>query len=222
MNTALTQRLTNVEHLAQKAALVIGRIALAYVFFTQLWWKTPPTFGCPADFAVTTADANGKLQRTSGLCDWMGVEAVWSERPHPVLVSNLDNKGNPEIAVDIGFLAAGNGLFLKNFAIPNIRWFGYVVFGMEFFIFATLFFGLFSRLGGLVALAQSLQLWIGLAGIGNPFEWEWSYNWMPVLSLLVIAFPVGRTLGLDALLHPRLKAAGEKGNKIAAWLAWLA
>ena len=51
MNTALAQRLANIELNAQKVALVIARLALAWLFFTQLWWKVPPTFGCPADFA---------------------------------------------------------------------------------------------------------------------------------------------------------------------------
>src|SRR5574341_1522748 len=141
----LRQRITTFEPKLQSISLVIGRVALAYLFFTQLWWKAPPTFGCPADFAVTQGDAGGKLQRTSGLCDWIGIETVWSQRAHPVLVANLDNEGNPEIAIDIGFIAAANGVFLKNFAIPNIRWFGYVVWGMEAFIFVSLFFGLFSR-----------------------------------------------------------------------------
>ncbi len=215
------KRLTAFEPTLQNIALVIARLTLAYVFFTQLWWKAPPTFGCPPDFAATTRDASGKLVRTSGLCDWMGIEAAWADRPHPVLVANLDNQGDPEIAIDIGFLAAGNGLFLTNFAIPNIRWFGYFVFGMELFIFVTLFFGLFSRLGGLVALAQSMQLWIGLAGISTPFEWEWSYNWMPVLSLLVIAFAPGRVFGFDALIRPRLLAAANKGNRVAGLLSLL-
>ena len=217
----LLKSLTTLEPKLQSAALVLARLTLAYVFFTQLWWKTPPTFGCPPDFAVTTADANGKLKRTGGLCDWIGIEAAWADRPHPVFVSDLGSAGGPKLSVDIGFLAAGNGLFLKSFAIPNIRWFGHVVFWMEFFIFATLFFGLFSRLGGLVAFAQSMQLWIGLAGISSPFEWEWSYNWMPILSLLVIAYAPGRVFGLDTLIRPRLAAAAEKGNKFAAILILL-
>ncbi|MBI3761239.1 MAG: hypothetical protein HY260_05180 [Chloroflexi bacterium] len=209
------------EERLQKIVLVVGRIALAYLFFTQLWWKTPPTFGCPPDFKFTAADANGKLQRTSGLCDWIGVESVWSQRARPILAANLDNKGGPEIAIDIGFIAKGNGAFLDAFVKPNIRWFGYAVFGMEAFIFVSLFFGLFSRLGGLIAIAQSAQLWIGLAGIGNPLEWEWSYNLMVVLSFLVFAFAPGRIFGLDTLVRPRLTAAAEKGNKLAGLLVWL-
>ncbi len=220
MNTLL-QRINSFEPKLQGAALVVGRLALAYLFFTQLWWKVPPSFGCPPDFAVTTADASGRLSRTSGLCDWVGVEAAWSERPRPVLVANLDNQGEPEIAIDIGFIAAANGAFLKGFVIPNIRWFGYVVWGMEAFIFVSLFLGLVSRLGGLVSLAQSAQLMVGLAGISNPFEWEWAYNLMVVLSLLALAFAPGRVLGLDALLRPRLLAAAEKGSRLASIVALL-
>src|SRR3990170_8402515 len=98
MNT-VQPRLPGPESFLQKAALVVVRLALGYLFFTQLWWKTPPTFGCPADFEFTTADANGRLQRTSGLCDWIGVESVWAARPHPILVANVDNTGVPEISV---------------------------------------------------------------------------------------------------------------------------
>ncbi|HLE28934.1 MAG TPA: hypothetical protein VI793_12500 [Anaerolineales bacterium] len=205
----------------QKAAAVLLRAALGYLFFTQLWWKVPPTFGCPADFKFTTADSNGRLQRTSGLCDWIGVESAWASRPHPVFVSNLDNQGAPEIAVDIGFIARMNGVFLDGFVKPNIRWFGYAVWGMEAFIFVTLFFGILSRLGALVAIAQSAQLWAGLSGINNPFEWEWSYNLFLILSLWAFAFAPGRVFGLDALLRPRLASLTEKGNKLAAVLLWL-
>jgi len=208
----------------QKVVLIIGRIALGYLFFTQLWWKAPPRFGCPEGFAFTTGTLdNGRvrLQRTSGLCDWIGVESVWAQQPHPVLVSNLDNTGQPEIAVDIGFLAQLNGAFIDGFVKPNIQWFGYAVWGMEAFIFVSLFLGLLSRLGGLVAIAQSAQLMIGLAGIGNPYEFEWTYHSMLVLSVLMFAFAPGRYLGLDAWLRPRLAAASQKGNTLAGVLKWL-
>ena len=219
--TTLHQRITALEPKLQDVAIVIARIALAYLFFTQLWWKVPPTFGCPSDFKVTTADANGKLKRASGLCDWVGIESVWSTRPHPILVADLGPVGGPKLSVDIGFLAAGNGAFLNGFVIPNIRWFGYAVWGMEAFIFVSLFFGLFSRLGGLMSIAQSAQLWVGLAGISNPSEWEWAYNLMVVLSLVAFAYAPGRIFGLDTLIRPRLIAAAEKGNKIAVALSLL-
>jgi len=217
----MTATLAVWERRLRDGAVVLGRLTLAYLFFTQLWWKSPPNFGCPPDFAFTTADAGGRLQRTSGLCDWIGVESVWATRPRPLLVANLDNQGPAEISVDIGFLARPNGAFLDGFVKPNIRWFGYVVWGMEAFIFVTMFLGLFGRLGGLVAIGQSAQLWVGLSGVGNPFEWEWTYNQLLVLSIMMFALAPGRILGVDALLLPRLKAAADKGNRLAAAAMWL-
>src|SRR5262249_33205749 len=79
----------------QKIALVVVRVTLGLLFFTQLWWKVPPSFGCPPDFAFASADASGNLHRTSGLCDWIGVESVEATRPHPLLVSDLHSIGGP-------------------------------------------------------------------------------------------------------------------------------
>ncbi len=218
----LTQpRVSALEETLRKVALVMGRLALAYLFFSSLFWKMPPTFGCPSDFAFTTTNAEGRLVRSQGLCDWIGVEAVWSQRPRLFFVTNLDNQGEPEIAFNVSWLAQMNGAFLENFVKPNIRWFGYMVWGMEAFIFVSLFFGLFSRLGGLIALAQSAQLMIGLAGISNPFEWEWSYHLMVILSLLMFAFAPGRYFGLDAFLRLRLQEVAAGGNRLAGLLLWL-
>jgi uncharacterized membrane protein YphA (DoxX/SURF4 family) len=204
------------ERRLQQTALVVARLGLAYLFFTQLWWKLPPTFGCGADFAFTTAKADGTLQRTRGLCDWIGIESVYSTGPRPFFVADLDNKpSTPNVQVDLGFLARLNGIFIDNVIKPGFPLSGWFIFGMEAFIFASLFLGLFSRLGGLVALAQSAQLMIGLAGISNPPEWEWSYNLMVLLAFLIFVFAPGRYLGLDTLLRPRLMAAAERGNRAA-------
>jgi len=208
----------------KKAVTVIGRLALAYLFFTQLFWKMPPSFGCPADFAFTTGAIEGgrvQLQRTSGLCDWIGIEAVWSTLPRPFFVANLDNQGGPEIAIDLGWAARLNGLFIENFVMPNIRWFGWVIWGSEAFIFVSMLLGLFSRLGGLVAIGISGQLMIGLGGIITPYEWEWAYNLMVVLSILMFGLTPGRILGVDTWLRPRLQAAAAKGKRLAGWLLWL-
>ena len=43
----------------RKIVIVIGRVALAYLFFTQLWWKLPPTYGCPASFEIKKEDGKG-------------------------------------------------------------------------------------------------------------------------------------------------------------------
>jgi hypothetical protein len=75
--------------------------------------------------------------------------------------------------------------------------------------------GLLSRLGALVAIGMSAQLLVGLAGIPNPYEWEWSYILMVLLSILMFGLLPGRILGLDALLRPRLAAAAAHGNRAA-------
>lgn len=219
--TPFQPKVTAWEETLRKVVLVLARLLLALLFFANLFWKMPPTFNCPPNFTFTTADASGKLIRSSGLCDWIGVEEVWSHRPRQFFVVNLDNQGPPEIAFDVSWLARLNGLFLQNFVMPNIRWFGYVVWGMEAFIFVSLLLGLFGRLGALVAIAQSAQLQIGLAGISSPSEWEWGYHLMVMVSLLVFAFAPGRILGIDAWLWPRLQTASERGNHLARFLAWL-
>jgi hypothetical protein len=202
------------ERRIQQAALVLMRVGLAYLFFTQLWWKAPPTFSCPADFHFTTGTP-AKLQRSGGLCDWVGIEAVYANEPRPFFVANLDNRGAPEIALDLGWAAKLNGAFITGVVQPNIRWFGYVIWASEAFIFVSLFLGLFSRLGGLVAIGMTAQLMIGLGGIANPYEWEWAYNSMVLLAILAFAFAPGRYIGLDALLRPRLLAAAAGGNRLA-------
>ena len=65
------------EQRLQQAALVLARLSVAYLFFTQLWWKAPPTYGCPADFHFTTGTP-AQLQRSGGLCDWIGIESVYA------------------------------------------------------------------------------------------------------------------------------------------------
>ena len=209
---------------AKKVALLIGRVALGYLFFSQLFWKLPPSFGCPADFSFTTGEVKSgrvTLTRTSGLCDWIGIEQVWAEQPRSFFVADMRPAGGPQLALRLDFLARLNGQFIKAFVQPNIRWLGWVIWSMEAFVFLSLFLGVLTRLGGLAAAALSVQLWIGLAGVTVPYEWEWSYALMVVLSLLMLAFAPGQFLGLDGLIYSRLERASEKGSRIAKVALWL-
>ena len=119
--------------------------------------------------------------------------------------------------MDIAPLARLNGWLINVFFQPAIRFTGWLVFLAEAWVVVSLFLGLFSRLGGLVSLGVSAQLMVGLAGISNPPEWEWSYILLVVLSLLMLAFAPGRVFGLDALLRPRLATAAGGGRRLA-WL----
>jgi hypothetical protein len=82
-------------------------------------------------------------------------------------------------------------------------------------IFLSMLLGLFTRLGGLLAIGIALQLFVGLANIPSPYEWEWSYGQMALLAIAMFGLAPGRILGLDALLRPRLAASATRGNRLA-------
>ncbi len=138
------------ERLLRKGVIVFGRIALAFLFFTQLWWKLPPSFGCPTDFAFKQETKPGEYTKSSGLCTWLGYESIFANKPNrEILLTELQYAGGPRLSVNISPLAQLNGLVVNNLIKPNIRVMGYVIWLTEFAIFALLLLGLFSRLGGL-------------------------------------------------------------------------
>lgn len=167
-----------------RIGMIISRLIYGYLWYTQLLWKMPPQFGCPANFAVSTS----LRDRTSGLCDWVGILVLYSEWP---LQSQLVN----------------------NIIVPNMASFGWLLWGMEAFVAVSLILGLFTRLGGLAALIQGLNLLIGVGFA--PIEWEWTYGMLTILGLVFLAIPTGRIYGLDALIRPRLQTAADTGNRIA-------
>jgi thiosulfate dehydrogenase [quinone] large subunit len=165
--------------------LVLARLVIGLLWITQLTWKMPPTFGCPANFAVSTSYS----ARTTGLCDWTGLMAVYSILPL-------------------------HAAFVRNIVIPNIAWMGWFIWLMEVFIAATLVLGVISRLGAAVGIIQAVNLFIGLSAVPN--EWYWSYGMLITLHVIFFCLPPGRFLGIDAYLRRRFGAAASKGPQ---WLA---
>jgi hypothetical protein len=208
----------NWERILRKGVIVFGRLALAFLFFTQLWWKLPPRFSCPPDFHIKQETAPGQYTKSSGLCTWLGYESIFANKPNrEILVTELQYAGGPRLSVNIGPLARLNGWVVDTIIAPNIRVMGYVIWLAEFAIFALLFLGLFTRLGGLIALGVSAQLMVGLANVSIPgdYEWEWAYNLMVVLSIMMIGLAPGRILGLDALIRRWAVPAAADGNALA-------
>jgi uncharacterized membrane protein YphA (DoxX/SURF4 family) len=201
-----------------KVCMVIARLGLAYLFFTQLFWKLPSrNFGCGADFNFPQpSEQNYWIDNdSSGLCYWMGLESIFASQPHKVLIADMRSAGLPTLSVDIAPLAKLNGFLLDNLFIPQIRIIGWLVFLTEFWAFLSLMLGLFSRLGALAALGVSLQLYIGLANIPRPFEWEWTYGMIVALSIAMLGAAAGRTFGIDSWLRPKLAGLAERGNRLA-------
>lgn len=170
--------------------LVLTRLVIGLLWITQLAWKMPPTFGCAPDFAISTGDA----ARTTGLCGWTGLMATYSILPL-------------------------HAAFVKSIIIPNIAWMGWLVWLMELFIAATLILGGFTRLGALVGIIQSINLFIGLGFA--PGEWYWTYGMLITLHVIFFCIPPGRTLGIDAYLRRRFTAEIVRSKQTLRLLHWL-
>jgi hypothetical protein len=205
-SAGLDRRLTGI-------GLGLGRIVVGLLWFSQLFWKLPPTFGCPIPFQFST-----RSQTTSGLCDWIGREAAYAGSLH---VFNLDLHllGLPNFSIDLSFLSSAYGAFLNGFVIPNFGWMAWLIFGMELFITITILFGVLARLGALVGTAQALNLTIGLVPV--PGEWEWTYILLTTLNFVLLLTAAGRYIGLDAWLHPWAVEQATKGNTLARIVQWL-
>lgn len=200
-------------------AIAVASIGLGYLFFTQLWWKTPPDFRCADDYAFSQAGPEGELVREPGLCGWIGISAFYADQPRELFTADIVRSSDgPELSIPIGALQQANGAFIENVVKPNIQWFGYVIWFTEAFIFISLCLGFFSRLGALAAVGMSAQLMIGLAGIPDPYEWEWSYQTIFLLSVVMFGLAPGRYFGLDRLLRPRFEALAQRGSRLSRLL----
>ena len=85
----------------------------------------------------------------------------------------------------------------------------------ELLVSISLLFGLFTRVGAMLATLLALQLYVGLAYS----EWIWTYGMLVLLALVLVAVPAGRRLGADQWLAPRLQAAGQQHHiaRLASW-----
>lgn len=184
------------------AAIAIASIGMGYLFFTQLWWKAPPDFRCNQNFTA------------GGLCKWVNMEVKHADENRRLFTADIvRSTPKPEVSIPVGWATSLNGVFIKNVVQPNISWFGYILWSTEAFIFLSLVLGFLSRLGALAALGVSTQLMLGLAG--TPNEWEWSYQLMVLLSIVLLGLAPGRYFGLDRLLRPRLAALSERGSRLS-------
>jgi uncharacterized membrane protein YphA (DoxX/SURF4 family) len=192
--------------------LGIVRIVIGILWLSQLFWKLPPTFGCPTPYAFST-----KTQFTSGLCDWTGREAAYAGNLH-IFNIDLHSVGGSNFSIDLSFISSAYGAFLNGFVLPNFSWMAWLIFGMELFITITVLFGVLGRLGALVGTLQAVNLTIGLLPV--PGEWEWTYIMLTVINFALLITAANRYIGLDGLLRPRLVAAANKGSKLARALSW--
>lgn len=110
----------------------------------------------------------------------------------------------------------GYASFVQHVFLPNFILLGASVWLAELLVSLSLMFGVFSRLGALLATILAIQLYIGLAVA--PGEWYWTYGMLVLLGIVLSAMPAGRRLGLDQWLAPQLRT-GTPGRwrSILGW-----
>jgi hypothetical protein len=109
--------------------------------------------------------------------------------------------------------------FMKDVVLPHMMFFGPIVFLAELVFAGSLILGLAVRLVGVLALAYTLQLWLGL--YGNSSEWPWTYMCLALLTFLFVIEAAGRSLGLDAWLRRSVPAVRD-GKGLVGWFFNLA
>ena len=104
--------------------------------------------------------------------------------------------------------------FMKDFVLPHMSVFGPIVFLAELVFAGSLMLGLAVRFVGVLAIAYTLQLWLGL--YGNPSEWPWTYMCLALLTFMLVLDAAGRSLGLDAWLRRNVPAVRD-GKGFVGW-----
>jgi uncharacterized membrane protein YphA (DoxX/SURF4 family) len=105
---------------------------------------------------------------------------------------------------------------VRDLVLPNIAFFGPLVYLIEVAIAVSLILGVFTRAGAALGALMAINLWLGL--YNAPGEWPWTYMFLVVIQLLFVINPPGRSLGIDALLWRR-EAASRKGTPLLAFVA---
>ena len=107
-------------------------------------------------------------------------------------------------------------VLVRDLVLPNIAFFGPLVYAIEVAIAVSLILGLLTRVGSALGALMAINLWLGL--YNAPGEWPWTYMFLVVIQLLFVINPPGRSLGIDALLWRRGGASG-KGMPLFALVA---
>lgn len=104
--------------------------------------------------------------------------------------------------------------FLVSVVIPNINIFAELVRLGEVLTGLALFFGIFTRFGGLVGCFLALN-YMGLQGEFAHFSTIGTLDGAAfVLSFLMLAVPAGRVVGVDALMTRRRVVATPAGPRV--------
>jgi uncharacterized membrane protein YphA (DoxX/SURF4 family) len=102
--------------------------------------------------------------------------------------------------------------FVNDVVLPHFGFFAPQVWLGETVIAISLFFGLFTRLGGTLCFVMGVNLYYANSKV--PHEWYWSYVFIVLLGGIFAGTRAGRQFGLDRFLVPRFeRLANEPGAR---------
>ena len=99
---------------------------------------------------------------------------------------------------------------VRDLVLPNIAFFGPLVYAIEVAIAVSLILGVATRVGALLGSLMAINLWLGL--YNAPGEWPWTYMFLVILQVIYLIDPPGRSLGVDALAWRRGATSRESSS----------
>lgn len=180
--------------------------------------KTPDPLGrtvsSPTDFAPVTLGEGGlvTLALARLLFGFLWFQQLAWKMPPDFGGLRQDVEREVHFAIVPAYREVVQQVFLAHFTVLGVG-----VWTAELLVGLALLFGVFTRLGALLALVLSIQLFLGIAYA--PGEWYWAYVMLLMLSVLLVVVPTGRRLGFDQVLHPWLTQR-RSSSRLARWLAW--
>ena len=94
------------------------------------------------------------------------------------------------------------GDLINTYLVPNAGLIVWMVIFSELFIGTTILLGLFTRLGALIGMGMTINLWFFTLGWN---EWIWIYPLIFTPLFIFFWSDSGRQIGLDRILYPKLK-----------------
>ena len=124
----------------------------------------------------------------------------------------------PDVEREVRYtILPGYSSIIQHVFLAHFSLLGAGIWTAELLVSLSLLFGLFTRLGAVLALLLSAQLYVGIAYA--PGEWYWAYGMLLMLSLCFVVLPAGRRLGFDQVLRPWLAQHAQK-RYVARLLIW--
>ena len=145
----------------------------------------------------------------------MGLESIFAPEDRRVLVADMRSAGLLDFGIDIKASRPGEHVVAGQRLHPRYSLFRLADLVCRVLDLPLAAVGAVYPAGALVSIGVVAQLYVGLANIPRPFEWEWSYGAIMLLSVAMLGAAAGRFWGLDGWLRPRVAGAAKGGNILA-------